>query len=99
MQNNGKQLIWQNYQKEIADDNYFYVRSCIRQNFFPGAEATFLRILKDILHKDVYDEPAHTTCTGIGYHVDIVPLETTMTVVARQFALMTEKGYTHFIPS
>ena len=25
---------------------------------------------------------------GIGYHSDIVPLETIMTVVARQFALM-----------
>lgn len=99
MKNVGKQLIWQQYQKEIAEDHFFYVRSCIRQNFFPGAEATFLRILKDVLHKDVYDDPAHTTCTGIGYHTDIIPLETTMTVVARQFALMTEKGYKNFIPS
>ncbi|MCX7985798.1 MAG: heterodisulfide reductase-related iron-sulfur binding cluster [Bacteroidales bacterium] len=99
MKNRGKQLIWQNYQKDIADDHFFYVRSCIRQNFFPGAETTFLRILKDVLNKDVYDDPSHTTCTGIGYHTDIVPLETTMTVVARQFALMTEKGYKNFIPS
>jgi heterodisulfide reductase subunit B len=30
----GKKLIWADYQKEIPDDNYFYVRSCIRQNFF-----------------------------------------------------------------
>jgi heterodisulfide reductase subunit B len=95
----GKQLIWKNYQKEIADDHFFYVRSCIRQNFFPGAEVTFLRMMKDILNKDFYDDPAHTTCTGIGYHTDIVPLETTMTVVARQFALMTEKGYKNFVPS
>jgi heterodisulfide reductase subunit B1 len=94
-----KKTIWKNYQKEIADDKYFYVRSCVRQNFFPGAEATFLRIMKDVLHKDIFEEPAHTTCTGIGYHSDIVPFDTTMTVVARQFALMSEHGYENLVPS
>jgi heterodisulfide reductase subunit B len=94
-----KKAIWQNYQKEIAGDKYFYLRSCVRQNFFPGAEPTFLRILKEELGKDIYENPAHTTCTGIGYHTDIVPLETTMTVAARQFALMTEAGYENLVPS
>ena len=51
----GKRLIWQEYQKEIADDKYFYVRSCVRQTFFPGSEVTFLRILRDELGKDVYE--------------------------------------------
>lgn len=37
----GKKVIWKDYQKEIADDNYFYVRSCVRQSFFPGSETTF----------------------------------------------------------
>ena len=27
---------WKDYQKDIADDRYYYARSCIRQNFFPG---------------------------------------------------------------
>ena len=36
--NPGKQQIWKDYQKEIADDHYFYARSCIRQTFFPGSE-------------------------------------------------------------
>jgi heterodisulfide reductase subunit B len=89
----GKQHIWKEYQKEIADDHYFYVRSCVRQNFFPGSEKTFLRILQDELHKDIYENPSHTTCSGIGYHSDIIPFETSMTMVARQFALMTEAGY------
>jgi heterodisulfide reductase subunit B len=95
----GKQLIWKKYQKEIAEDKYFYVRSCVRQNFFPGSETTFIRILKEELKKDIYENPHHTTCTGIGYHGDIVPLETTMTVIARQFALMTEAGYENLVPS
>lgn len=90
---------WQEYQKKIADDKYFYVRSCIRQNFFPGSEAVFLKILREDLGRDVKEEPIHTSCTGIGYHSDIVPLDTIMAVVARQFALMTEAGYENFISS
>jgi heterodisulfide reductase subunit B len=95
----GKKRLWNEYQKEIAEDNYFYVRSCVRQNLFPGAEHTLLKILRNELGKDVYEDPKHTTCTGIGYHTDIVPLETIMTVVARQFALMTENGYSNFLAS
>jgi heterodisulfide reductase subunit B len=95
----GKRLIWNEYQKEIASDHYFYVRSCIRQNFFPGSEAAFLRMMRDELGLDVYDDPSHTTCTGIAYHSDVVPLETTMAVVARQFSLMQEAGYRNYVPS
>lgn len=78
--------------KEIADDNYFYLRSCIRQNFFPGAEKVFLDILKNKLGKNIIDNANHISCTGIGYHSDIVPYETYQAMVARQFALMTEQG-------
>lgn len=95
----GKKYIWKDYQKDIADNHYYYARSCIRQNFFPGSEATFLRILNEELDRDIFDDPEHTTCTGIGYHSDIIPLETTMTVVARHFALMTAAGYKNLVPS
>ena len=43
----GKQKIWADYQKEIPDDHWFYVRSCIRQNFFPASEKYFLKICRD----------------------------------------------------
>ncbi|MBU0763593.1 MAG: heterodisulfide reductase subunit B [Bacteroidetes bacterium] len=99
MKSEGKRQLWNKYQKEIADDHYFYARSCIRQLFFPGSETTFLKILRKELQKDIYDHPDHTTCTGIAYHADVVPFETTMTVVARQFALMTETGYRNYVPS
>lgn len=92
-------LNWKDYQKDIADDKYYYARSCIRQNFFPGSEAAFLNIMRNDLHRTVYEDAQHTSCTGIGYHSDIVPLPTIMTVVARQFALMTEAGYENFVPS
>lgn len=99
MQANDKHRHWNDYQKEIADDKYYYARSCIRQNFFPGSEETFLRIVRDVLGKDIYDDARQTTCTGIAYHSDIIPLDTTMTVVARQFSLMNEAGYHNFTPS
>ncbi len=93
MQLAGKQRIWAEYQKEVPDDHFFYVRSCIRQTFFPGSEQIFLKIMRDDLGKDVREDPRHTTCTGIGYHGDVVPFETISTVVARQFSLATEAGY------
>ena len=85
--------------KKIADDNYYYLRSCIRQNFFPGAEKVFLDILKNKLGKNIIDDAHHTTCTGIGYHSDIVPFDTFQTVIARQFALMCDKGMKNAVVS
>lgn len=95
----GKKQLWVNYQKEIADDHYYFARSCIRQNFFPAAEETYYRVLREELGKDIYDDPNQTTCTGIAFHGDVTPFETTMTVVARHFALMTEAGYENFVCS
>jgi heterodisulfide reductase subunit B len=95
----GKKRIWDDFQKDIPDDHYFYVRSCIRQSFFPGSEQFFLKLLRDDLGKDIYEDPKHTTCTGIGYHGDVVPFETIQTVVARHFALATENGYKDIVIS
>ena len=88
-----KQNLWAKYQKDIADDHYYYCRSCIRQTFFPASEKAYLNIMRDKLGKDLFDDPNHTTCTGIAYHSDLVPMQTTETVIARHFALMTEAGY------
>ena len=95
----GKQRIWSEYQKEIPTDHWFYVRSCIRQSFFPASEKTFLEILRQRLGKDVYETPHHTTCGGIAYHSEAIPQETMMTIIARQFALMTEAGYENYVCS
>lgn len=92
----GKRRIWSEYQKEIPDDRYFYVRSCIRQNFFPASERTFLDIVRNRLGKDFHETEHHTTCGGIAYHSDAIPQETVMTIIARQFALMTEAGYENY---
>ena len=92
MNNNSEKQIWRNYQKTIAENDYFYVRSCIRQNFFPASERTFLKIMREELGKNVVEDARHTTCSGIGYHSDIILFETTQTFIARLFSLMTEAG-------
>jgi heterodisulfide reductase subunit B2 len=94
-----KNEIWSAYQKEIADDHYYFARSCIRQNIFPAAENLYLYILRDLLGKDIFDDIKQTTCTGIAYHSGLIPMETIMTVVARQFSLMNEAGYENFVVS
>ncbi len=94
-----KNEIWAAYQKEIADDKYYFARSCIRQNIFPAAENLFINILRDITGKDIFDDKRQTTCTGIAYHSGLIPMETIMTVVARQFALMNQAGYENFVVS
>jgi heterodisulfide reductase subunit B len=95
----GKKTLWKDYQKEIASDDYFYARSCIRQNFFPASETTFLRVLREELGKTIQEDPRHTTCTGIVYHSDLVTIETTMTVIARQFSLMAQTGSMNYVAS
>ncbi len=87
------EIKWSKYNKEIADNDYYYLRSCIRQNFFPGAEKVFIDIIRNKLKRNICDDQHHTTCSGIGYHTDVVPFDTFQVMVARQFALMTEKGY------
>jgi hypothetical protein len=95
----GKQKIWSDYQKEIPDDHYFYVRSCIRQAFFPASEWAFLDITRNKLNKDIFETEHHTTCGGIAYHSDAIPQETVMTIIARQFALMHKYGYENYVCS
>ncbi len=87
-----KKNIWRKYQKNIGDNNFFFVRSCIRQNFFPASEQIFLNILRNELAKNVVEDPRHTTCSGIGYHSDVIKFDTLQTIIARHFALMTEAG-------
>ena len=90
---------WYKYQKNIPDGPFFYVRSCIRQTFSMGAENILIRILTEKLGLKVFEDQRHTCCSGIAYHSDLVPIETSMTIIARQFSLMTELGYEHLLVS
>lgn len=97
--NNALKNNWNNFNKHIADDNFYYLRSCIRQNFFPGSEWAFLDITRNVLGLNIIDDPNHTTCAGIAYHSDIIPFDSLQTIAARHFALMTEMGITNAVVS
>jgi heterodisulfide reductase subunit B len=32
-----------------------------------------MEVVRDKLGKHLVEDPEHTTCTGIGYHCDVVP--------------------------
>lgn len=99
MENKATEPKWARYQKSIPDGPFFFVRSCIRQTFNPGGENMALVILQKYLGIEVYEDPRHTCCSGIAYHSDLLPIETTMTIMARQFSLMQELGYEHLLVS
>ncbi len=90
---------WDAYSETIPDGPFFFVRSCIRQTFNLGGENMLVKILRDHLGLEVYEDPRHTCCSGIAYHTDLVPMETSMTIIARQFSLMQEMGYEHLLVS
>ena len=46
-------ILLKNGTMPFLDDNFFYVRSCVRQSFFPGAEIAFMNIMKNDLKKNV----------------------------------------------
>ncbi|MCF0166931.1 MAG: heterodisulfide reductase subunit B [Bacteroidales bacterium] len=99
MKFSGIQKIWSEWEKEIPDDHWFYVRSCIRQNFFPASERRYLDIVRGNLGRDIFEHPEHTTCGGIAYHNECIPQLTQMTIVGRQFSIMTESGYSNYVCS
>jgi len=99
MEHNGKERIWREFQKEIPDDHYYFARSCIRQNFFPASEEFLLWFLREKMGKELFDDPEHTTCTGIGYHADVIRFQTIQAVVARHFALMSDAGLKNLLVS
>ena len=65
-----KRASWKEYQKQIAEDNYYYGRSCIRQNFFPGSEKLFIDMLHNDLGKDLLDDPMHS-CVRVSATIRI----------------------------
>ena len=65
-----KRNSWQEYQKEVADDRYYYLRSCIRQNFFPGSEKAFVRILRQELGLQMHQVDVEPLLNKMGVEYD-----------------------------
>ena len=91
-----RENIWRRYIKEIPDDGYFLLPSCILAVGYPGSEATIPRLF-DLLDLDwnwnLKPESMCTCCSGIAYHGDVTTIESTLLTTARLWSLAQEAGY------
>lgn len=86
----GRQTLWQKYSKNIPQDNYSLSFSCILSSFYPASEVMVTKVydLLDVNWKITNDSNAGwSCCSGIGYHGDIMPIESTLLTVARLWSL------------
>ena len=98
----GRQKLWEKYSKGIPDDNYFLTFSCILGSFYPASETMIPRIydLLNIKWKTQYESKSGwSCCTAIGYHGDIMPIESTLLTVARLWSIAQEAGANVITPA
>ena len=96
LDHDGRETLWRRHIKEIPDDGYFLLPSCILAVGYPGAEIT-IPSLYDLLGLDwnwnLKPESMCSCCSGIGYHGDIATIESTLLTVARLWSVAQEAGY------
>jgi heterodisulfide reductase subunit B len=91
----GKNKAWSRYVKEIPEDDYFFLPSCILGVGYPGAEVALPRLFDRLGLKWAWNlkpESVCTCCSGIAYHGDITTIESTLLTVARLWSLAQEAG-------
>lgn len=91
----GRRKLWQKYSKEIPDDDYFLTFSCILGSFYPASETMVPKIydLLGINWKTSFESKSGwSCCTAIGFHGDIMPIESTLLTVARLWSIAQEAG-------
>jgi heterodisulfide reductase subunit B1 len=99
---NGREKLWKQYIKEIPEDNYYLTFSCILGSLYPASEAMMPK-LYNLLGVNWGTNPSAqsgwTCCTAIGYHGDIMTIESTLLTVARLWSIAQEMGYDTITPS
>ena len=91
-----RENIWKRHIKEIPEDGFLLLPSCILGVGYPGSEA-MMPGLFDLLGLDwnwnLGPDSICTCCSGIGYHGDVAPIESTLLTTARLWSLAQEAGY------
>ncbi len=97
-QGNDRQVIdrtWQRHIRNIPENDYYLCPSCILAVGNPATEAMVPRVF-DLLGlrwgTNSGPESMCTCCSGIGYHADVVTIESTLLIVARLWSLAQESG-------
>jgi heterodisulfide reductase subunit B len=98
----GRESAWKKYTKEIPDDDYFLTFSCILGSLYPASE-TMVPKIYDLLGihwgTNYEDKSGWSCCTAIGYHGDIMPIESTLLTVARLWSIAQEIGLKNVTPT
>ena len=91
-----REKTWQRYMKEIPDDGYFLLPSCILAISYPSTEVMIPRLF-DFMDLDwnwnLSPESMCTCCSGIAYHGDVCTIESTLLTIARLWSVAQEAGY------
>ncbi len=91
-----REKIWTRYIKEIPEEGFLFLPSCVLGVGYPGSEAMMPRLF-DLLGLDwnwnLAPESVCTCCSGMGYHGDVVPIESTLLTTARLWSIAQEAGY------
>jgi heterodisulfide reductase subunit B len=98
----GRESAWKQYTKIIPDEDYFLTFSCILGSFYPASEIMVPRIydLLGIRWGTTHEKNSGwSCCTAIGYHGDIMPIESTLLTVARLWSIAQEAGMQVITPT
>jgi heterodisulfide reductase subunit B len=71
---------------QIPLNNYYIFKSCIAGSIYPGIEIAVKYIL-DKINADHSDDSGQSSCTGFGFFKGVVPIETNLTLNARNLSL------------
>jgi heterodisulfide reductase subunit B len=87
---------WSCHAKDIPEDGYFLLPSCILAVAYPSTEVMMPRLL-DSLELDwnwnLKPESMCTCCSGISYHGDVATIESSLLTIARLWSIAQEAGY------
>jgi len=91
-----REKIWKRYIKDIPDNHFLFLPSCILGVGYPGSEAMMPRLF-DYLKLDwnwnLGPESVCTCCSAITYHGDVATIESTLLTIARLWSIAQEAGY------
>jgi len=91
-----REKIWTRYIKEVPEERFLFLPSCVLGVGYPGTE-TMIPGIFDLLGLDwnwnLGPESVCTCCSGIAYHGDVAPIESTLLTTARLWSLAQEAGY------
>jgi heterodisulfide reductase subunit B1 len=75
-----------------TDGGVLIFRSCLVSAEYPGVESS-TKWLFDRLGIEYSVDPEQTCCTGLGYYSDLIPIDTTVGLAARNACVAVEHGH------